>query len=104
MDFIINGTKKEGQLTLDEELTIQNAIEIRDSLLKAIGSVEHTVLDMKNVTAVDVSFLQIIVSALYTASTLKKNISIVNIAQSFMDVVEKSGFTHVVKTITDKAV
>ncbi|KJU83088.1 anti-anti-sigma regulatory factor (antagonist of anti-sigma factor) [Candidatus Magnetobacterium bavaricum] len=99
MEFTIKTPNKEGVLTLDEELTIQNAVEIRKMLLKAVSSVSHTVLDMKDVVSVDVSFLQILVAALHSVEASKKTIGVVNSAQVFRDVVQQSGFTHVVKNL-----
>ncbi|MBF0536890.1 MAG: STAS domain-containing protein [Nitrospirae bacterium] len=99
MEFTIKTPKKEGLLTLDEDLTIQNAVEVRNMLLKAISSVSHTVIDMKNVVAVDVSFLQIVVAALHSVEASKKTIGVVNTAQGFRDVVDQSGFTHIVKSL-----
>ncbi|MES0336464.1 MAG: STAS domain-containing protein [Candidatus Magnetobacterium sp. LHC-1] len=102
MEFTIKTPNKEGLLTLDEELTIQNAVEIRAMLMKAIGSVSHTVLDMKDVVSVDVSFLQIVVATLRSAEASRKTIGVVNSAQAFRDVVEQSGFTHVVKNLLNE--
>jgi anti-anti-sigma regulatory factor len=74
MRFEIQKPGERGMLTLEGDLTIANAEETRNALLDALGSVSRLEYDVKNVTAVDLSFLQILCSAHRTALDMGKEL------------------------------
>lgn len=87
------GATKTRTLNLGGKLTIQNAVPLKESLLKALkGAIEVTV-DLEKVTDVDTSCLQLFCSAHRTAIDEKKKFSIVgDSSKVFTEVSADAGF------------
>lgn len=66
----------EGVLALSGELTIERAEELKLKLLKSIKKVDTLVLNLKKVTQVDLSCIQLLCSANRTFHEENKQISI----------------------------
>ncbi|MBF0565897.1 MAG: STAS domain-containing protein [Nitrospirae bacterium] len=86
---------KNGRLTMNGEMTISNSMEIKEALLNAIQNPEPVILDLGGVTGADVAFLQILVSSGYQ----KKEFKIENPSREFLQVVERTGFSHYLKPL-----
>jgi anti-anti-sigma regulatory factor len=80
-------------LTLAGDCTIERAAELRKALLQALDSSAHLVVNPENVTAVDLSFLQLLCSAHRTALRAKRNRAL-DIAQpdKFRRMAQDAGF------------
>jgi len=65
-DYKAEQTEDKTVLTLNGELTIQNAAVFRDVLLESLEKTGHLVLNLENVTEVDLSCLQLLCSAQMT--------------------------------------
>jgi len=78
MEFVTNQTEETGVLTLNGELTIQRAGEIKEILQKSIKSADKLEIRLENVADIDLSCLQLLCSAHRTALNLEKNITLVN--------------------------
>ena len=63
-------------LAVNGEMTIRNAVEIRNALLKAFSAGESLILEMDKVTAVDLAGLQLLCAAHRSSMTDKKHFRI----------------------------
>jgi anti-anti-sigma regulatory factor len=90
---------KDGMLTIDGEMTISKVNEVKETLLKAIESPNPVMLNLGGVTETDVPFIQLIISASIYADSLKKEFKIKNPSTEFLQVVERSGFSHYLKPL-----
>ena len=72
MAFGLGKTSKEGILVVEGALTVSRIAEVRDELLKAFKSSAKVVLDLRAVTEIDLSALQLCCSAHKTAMKTKK--------------------------------
>ncbi|MFZ2448104.1 MAG: STAS domain-containing protein [Syntrophobacteraceae bacterium] len=62
-------------VALDGECTLERAVEIRSTLLDALNRGNHLTLDLRKVSAVDLSFLQLICSMHRAALNSAKEIA-----------------------------
>lgn len=88
-----------GRLTMNGEMTISNSVDIKEAILNAIQNPEPVVLDLGGVTGADVAFLQILVAAGYQKNSGKKEFKIENPSREFLQVVERTGFSHYLKPL-----
>ena len=72
MAFALGKTKKDGTVVVEGALTVSRIAEVRDELLKALKSSEKVILDLRAVTEIDLSALQLCCSAHKTATKTKK--------------------------------
>lgn len=63
-------------VTLEGDLTIQRACELKERLLDALRSSSHTLVDLSRATSVDLSCLQVLCSAHRTSLKLGKELNI----------------------------
>ena len=80
-------------LKLDGELTIQHAGSLRTQLLEAMASCRHLRLSVNTVSAMDLSFLQML-CALHrsTLNTVDKHITLSNpLPDSFREIIRLTG-------------
>ncbi len=85
----------EGTLFLEGELTIHYAGQLKDALLKAVGSFDAIVISLGNVQDVDLSCLQLICSAHRTSAKLKKKLSLAaDPPDLFFQAVRDSGYSR----------
>ncbi len=67
---------KEGNITLDGEITLNHAEELRMLLIKALIDADRVVVDFGPVSDVDISCLQLLCSAHRSAGRMKKVVSL----------------------------
>ena len=93
VDLKILKSGKIAKITLDGECTIQHAAEFKKALLTSLQSGNKTIVDTTHVSAVDLSYLQLIYSAQITADQEKK-ICVIGPkpADVFCQAVANSGF------------
>ena len=65
------------RLTILEDLTIYNAMELKQQLLDALGQAEHLELDLSQVAEIDTAGLQLLILAKREAARLNKDLDIV---------------------------
>lgn len=94
-EFQIEDSGKYGELTLEGEICIQRANELKTALIRALDSFDDVVLNIERVTDVDISCLQLLCSAHRTAIGLKKSITCSNEpSQVFNQVLVNSGLNR----------
>ena len=76
MDLTIEQSGAVGVLSIDGELTVQHAGELKAALLKSLDSVDHLILNIEKATEIDISCLQLLCSAHRTSVRLKKHLSV----------------------------
>lgn len=75
MEFNLK-SPKEGMVLLDGELTIDHASELKMLLIRALESADRIYIHLKDVTAVDLSCIQLLCSVHRTAVRAKKHITL----------------------------
>jgi len=75
MDFKLDSSG-EGIVSLDGELTIEYAAELKALLIRALENADRVYIRLKDVTTVDLSCLQLLCSAHRTAVKAKKHITL----------------------------
>ena len=80
-------------IVINGEMTIQNAVEIRNALLDTFSEGNNLQLDMKGVTDVDLTGLQVICAAHISSIKIGKNFTLViNGNEPIMKIVHDAGF------------
>lgn len=77
MEYKLEQSGAMGILTIDGELTVQYAHELKSALLKSLDNVDHLVLNLAKVTSIDLSCLQLLCSAHRTSGKLNKQLSLI---------------------------
>lgn len=93
--FAVHDSEPSGVLTFQGELNIQQAAELKSTLLDALNRVEKLVLDIEQVTEFDLASIQILFSAFKTSACLQKNLSFAGSTPVFKKALEDSGYSHV---------
>jgi anti-anti-sigma factor len=75
IDLEMEDSGEMGVLTMDGELTIQRAAELKTALISSLASVEHLVLNLEKVAEVDLSCLQLLCSAHRTSVRSNKRLT-----------------------------
>jgi anti-anti-sigma regulatory factor len=87
-------TKQTFVLTMSGKLTVDSGKEIKKGLLEALGSGKDVVLELKDITEIDLSFIQILCAAHRTAKRRSNSLKVGTPAPDiFMKTVEDSGFS-----------
>lgn len=76
MSFRSSSSGESGRLALGGNLTIENAVRIREELIRAFRRSDRVVLDVMEDVVADISFMQILCSAYRTASNEKKTFEV----------------------------
>ncbi len=93
MNFELKPSGGMGILTIGGELTIERAAELRKMLIKSLEIADTVRIRLENVTAVDLSCLQLLCSAHRTALNLNKNLTLSSkMSQVFRQAVEDAGY------------
>ncbi len=93
LDFVIEQEDENKRLTINGELNIQNASALKELLINSLKDTESLVINLENITKVDLSCLQILCSAHKTAISSKLNISLSHgSSDAFVDAVKDSGY------------
>ena len=86
---------KQGNLTLDGNLTVNQAEELRMLLIKALIDAEHVQVDFGPVSEVDLSCLQLLCSAHRSAGRMKRRLSLSGRwPEPFEKTVKEAGYTR----------
>ena len=98
------GSKSEvGVLSLDGELTLQRADELRAALMSSLSSADHLVLNVESVTGIDLSCLQLLCAAHRSSEKLNKRLTITGERPDvFRRVVEDAGYLRHVGCVIDQ--
>jgi len=95
MNFQMDSQKKQGIITINGEISLQHAKEIKDLLSKAIDKSNDIIIDLEKVSYIDLSFFQLLFAAQQKCKHLKKNIFF---SKSSLDFIKKNiseaGFSH----------
>jgi anti-anti-sigma regulatory factor len=95
--YYYDETQKILNLALDGELVIGNINEIKTLLTEAFAKSDSLVVDHNDAREFDYSYLQLLVSAIKTASLTGKSFKIKDSTQQdFVDLVNDSGLNHTV--------
>jgi anti-anti-sigma regulatory factor len=76
MTFTVDDSQKAGLLIADGTLTIQQAVDFKDTLTKAISEVYRLEINFDTVTEIDLACLQLLCSAHKTCVKANKTLSI----------------------------
>ena len=88
-------TGDKGVITLDGDLTISNAEELRKVLMKSLLEAEDVSIEMENLQNMDLSCLQLLCSAHRSAVRFKKRLCIRGVRPgTFNDLVAAAGFAR----------
>ncbi len=94
IDFKMEDSGNIGVLTMDGELTIQCADELKTVLIRSLDNVEHVVLNFKEVTEMDLSCLQLFCSACRTSAGLNKRLTLTgNHPEAFKRAIRNAGYS-----------
>lgn len=92
-----NGLKK-NIITVEGDLALQNSAELKEKLWQTLKSNDIIHLQAKNVTDIDITFLQLVYSLRKTAATMNKTITLdIELPQKVFDLIERLGFAAVIK-------
>jgi len=81
------------RVSLEGAMTVNQAAELKEALLKSLDQGDRVEVDCEHVTEVDLSFLQLLCAAHRTAMSSKKKLSIVDQDDSALsDAVVRAGF------------
>jgi anti-anti-sigma factor len=75
-DIKVEKKGKETTLIVNGEMTITYAGALRDALIKSLENAERVILDLEDVTAVDLSCLQLLCSAHRTSVQAEKSVEL----------------------------
>lgn len=93
IDFKAEESDNNTTLTISGELTVQNAAALQGMFIRSLESSSNLTVNLKDVTALDLSFLQLLCSLHRTSTDLKKNLTLSGpCPEVFRDVVKSAGF------------
>jgi anti-anti-sigma regulatory factor len=93
IDFSEEMDEKVGVLKLEGEVTVQQAEEVKENLMRALGSVDNIYVNISNVSVADLSFLQLVCAAHRTAVTMHKGFQLAEpVPEHFRHLAESAGF------------
>ncbi len=93
IDFKAEESDNNTTLTIRGELTVQNAAALQGMLIRSLESSLNLTINLKDVTEMDLSFLQLLCSVHRTSTDLKKNLTLSrHCPEVFRDVVKSAGF------------
>lgn len=84
-----------GVLSLDGEVTIMHANELKVALLNSFNKTNHITLNFEKTTAVDLTCLQLLCSAHKTSRQMQKQLTITGCSEPFKRAVADAGYTYV---------
>lgn len=93
IDFKAEESGNNTTLTVSGELTVQNASALQGMFIRSLESSSNLTIDLKEVTDLDLSFLQLLCSVHRTSTSLKKNLTLSGpCPEIFRDAVKSAGF------------
>lgn len=78
---------------LNDEVTIENAADLKMILIKAFDEADQIMLDVSNLSATDITCLQLICSANKTAAELDKQLTLTGHSEVLKNTADLAGFT-----------
>jgi anti-anti-sigma regulatory factor len=95
MSAIFKRSGNKGVITLEGELTLPHAEELKGVFIKALQDADEVSIDFKNVRDVDLSCLQLFCAAHRSAVRLKKHVTFSKKPPTaLLEAAETAGFTH----------
>lgn len=93
IDFKAEEADNNTTLTISGELTVQNASALQGIFIRSLESSSNLTINLKDVTDLDLSFLQLLCSVHRTSTDLQKNLTLSGpCPEIFRDVVRSAGF------------
>lgn len=94
-----NKRERKARMTIEKELTIYTALEIKEYFLNALEKFDEIKVQIKDVENIDLSFIQLIESLRKTAEEYDKKLEIsAELQDGTRSLVENSGFDPLLKT------
>ncbi len=91
--FTVDDTNSTGLLTLSGDLTIHNAIELKESFSNALEQAQQLQLNLEEVEHMDLTSLQMLFSLSQTLKKQGKSLSLSGpLPQALREVVQQAGF------------
>jgi ABC-type transporter Mla MlaB component len=87
-------SKESMALALDGDMTIQRIAEIKTQLVETLNGTDSLVLNLKKVTRVDLTFLQLLCSAHRTAHQARKTLELAEVPELVDIAVTTAGFVR----------
>ena len=105
MELQVQGNKQSMRLVCSGNATVDAAAEIQEVLIDSLEKTKTVVIDVGAIGKVDISFLQLLVSAEKTAQQKKKSIKIdpTSYSQPLIDVAVKTGFCREQEHLGDES-
>jgi len=95
MEFHIDSQTKQGIITINDEISIQDSKKFKELFNQAANETNNIIIDFENVSYIDLSFFQLLYAAQQKCKALKKGIFF---KESSIDFIKKSvneaGFSH----------
>lgn len=93
IQFTVGAAGKPALLTLSGDCTIEYAIELKEAFVQAMGSSANLLVQIENVEAVDLSFLQMLCWAHRTSAKKNRRFRIgANPSDTFRNTVVQAGY------------
>jgi anti-anti-sigma factor len=95
LEMIINKTLENGKITfaLDGRLDTTTSSQLQDVLIPAFNETNEVELDCTQLAYVSSAGLRVLLSGLKTAKAKGASMTVINISQEIMEVLEMTGFT-----------
>ena len=97
--------KRQVELTLEESLTIENVTQFKQSMLKAFNEADQVLLNLEDVTEIDVAGLQILCACYRFGIDHNKQLHLrTGDNTAFAEIARETGFTQwAIRTFGEKA-
>lgn len=93
LDFKIENSGDVGVVTMNGEVLINNATELKELLMKALDCVDHVNINIEELTELDLSGLQLLCSAYRSSLKLNKNLTLNSKSSAvFKKIIEDAGY------------
>jgi anti-anti-sigma regulatory factor len=93
-ELTMDPSKMNGMLTLKESVTIQNASELRGTLIYALDEVNTLYVTHHEITECDATYLQLLIAANKSALEMKKSFKVIgHHSDAFLKLMSLSGCT-----------
>jgi len=93
-ELTIDPSKMNGILVLKETITIQNASELKETVLHALDEVNSLFITHDLITSCDISYLQILIATHKYAEKIRKSFKVIGRhPQIFLNIITSSGCT-----------
>lgn len=94
MNFVIEEEGTVGVLTVEGDVTIMRANELKTALMNSLDKVNHVLLNFEKATAVDLTCLQLLYSAHMTSSRMNKCLTFEGCSEHFKRTMADAGISN----------